>query len=106
MSNTFAQELQRAMLQNPTLPVIPMIHTNVVAGDDNAYWQGRFGAVSVIEYFEADGKAYFLDDDNVEDAVAAAYGKEYAEAQPEPKLVRLYAGLPWQKAVIVFVNEP
>lgn len=100
----FFQELQRVIAQNPSLPVVPMVHTDIVGGDESAYWSGKFSEVVVTEYFEVDGKAYFLDEGNIEDSIEAVHGRGYADSIPESRLVRVYAGLPWQKAVIVFIN--
>ncbi|MDE7242957.1 MAG: hypothetical protein K2O18_03130 [Oscillospiraceae bacterium] len=102
--SNFFQELQRVIAQNPSLPVVPAVHTDVVGGDSPGYWPGKFRKILVTEYVELNGRAYFLDEDGIEETVAAAYGAKYADALPESKLVRVYAGLPWQKAIIVCID--
>ena len=101
--SNFSQELQRVIAQNPSLPVVPVVQADVVGGD-SGHWSGKFGEISVTEYFEMNGRAYFHNEDTIEETVKEVYGAKYTDALPESKLVRVYAGLPWQKAVIVFID--
>lgn len=43
-------DLLQLMKENPDLPVIPMVDSDVVAGDEYGYWMGSIGKCEVREF--------------------------------------------------------
>lgn len=48
--NENTQSLLKLVIENPDLPIVPMVHYEVVGGDDCGYWLGSFGKAVVGEY--------------------------------------------------------
>lgn len=61
--NEQTKRLLSLVEENPTLRVFPMVHYEVVAGDDYAYWGGIFESVSVDEVYTNDERIWFRSED-------------------------------------------
>lgn len=48
--NENTQNFLRLVKENPDLPIVPMVHYEVIGGDDYSYWLGSFGKAVVGEY--------------------------------------------------------
>ena len=48
--NENAQIFLKLVKENPDLPIVPMVHYEVIGGDDYSYWLGSFGKAVVGEY--------------------------------------------------------
>lgn len=88
---------------NPDLPTIPMVESEVVAGDDCNRWSGVIGKARVREYtfmqMYADGEQYIFEDDtsNLKWYLA---DKGYTEEQIEEKIAKIK----WQKAIFLDID--
>lgn len=88
---------------NPDLPTIPMVESEVVAGDDCNRWSGVIGKARVREYtfmqMYADGEQYIFKDDtsNLKWYLA---DKGYTEEQIEEKIAKIK----WQKAIFLDID--
>ena len=105
----YREELFRLIQENPDLPVVPMVDSEIVA-DDCGYWLGAWGRASVDEYFisERAERVFFKSDDAVFDTLERHMSCEEFEALPESEeeCRPYYDRLPWIKAIIVYINLP
>ena len=88
------EKLFRLMQENPELPVVAMVDSEIVADDGYNRWLGVWGCSYIGEYLIGEEHLFFREDD---DYYADMTGKQEAEA---------YAGLPWIKAIIVYIDLP
>lgn len=97
------------MQENPDLPVVPMVDSEIVA-DDCGYWLGSWGRACVDEYFisERAERVFFKSDDDVFDVLEKHLSYEEFEALPESEeeCRPYYDKLPWIKAIIVYIDLP
>lgn len=95
---------------NPDLPVIPMVDAEIV-GDDYGWWLGEWGYSEVTEYYNGKEKIHFKYDDD-EDVLNDIRGCEYGHdlkgrdiyELSDEEWDKLYASLPWEKAIVVRIN--
>lgn len=108
MENT--KTLPELIIENPTLPVIPMVEADVV-GDDYGYWMGEWGSCSITEYYVGRERIHFRNDDEedvLSDMVGCKPGCDtngndiYAMSIKEWE--KLYEALPWIKCIAVYIN--
>lgn len=103
---TRGEELFKLMQENPELPVVPMVDSDVVPDDDCARWTGSWGSASIDEYFTHDGRIFFRSDEDIDDVLSYALnGEEYDETTDE-EAEAVYDALPWIKAIIVNIDTP
>jgi hypothetical protein len=107
MLNTLIQ----LITENPDLPVIPMVDTEVVCGDEYGYWMASFGDCTIREFavdeWYGDGIIKYRDEPDAEDNLieAIAEGKydgtdeDYTKAKEEAEKL-------WTKAIIVKIELP
>lgn len=103
------EELFNLMQENPELPIVPMVNSDVVA-DDAGYWLGSWGSSYVDEYFysEQAERYFFKSDDDVFDVLERCLPDEEFEELPETEeeCRPFYDALPWTKAIVVYINLP
>lgn len=102
-------ELFKLMQENPELPIVAMVDTEVVAGDDFGRWIGALGYVYVDEYLippEYDEPILFKSNDDVFDTLERYLPAEEFNALPESEQEcrEIYNALPWTKAIIVNID--
>jgi len=97
-------ELIKLIQENPELPIVPMVDGSI-AEDDCRYWLGAWGKVEVDEYIVTSEMVIFKSEDDVFIALQYAMPEEY-ESLPdtESECRPYYEALPWQKAIIVYIN--
>lgn len=111
MSKT--EELIKLIQENPDLPVVPMVDTELVADDCYAWWLGGWGWSKVIEYYIGREHIHFKDDDQ-EDALVDMIGCKYSCTEDgrdvfdlsDEEWEALYESLPWTKAIAVYITTP
>lgn len=100
-------ELFHLMKENPDLPVIPMVDSEICS-DDYAYYLGVWGPVSVDEYLICKRYDYvaFKSDDDVFDVLEKYLTDEEFVKLPESEKEcrEIYNKLPWTKAIIVKIE--
>lgn len=107
-------EFLKLVRDNPDLPIVPMVDSEIVAEDGYAWWLGSFGCASVGEYvcFNMHGENRFYTRDEqceIEEYIA---DEIYEDALVEPcegieKLAHERAeALPWVKAILVRIGLP
>ena len=102
--------LFRLMKENPDLPVVPFVDSEIVK-EGVGYWQGSWGLAMVDEYVIAARAECFIfkSDDDVFDALEKYMSWEDFENLPEDEETcrrEYYDKLPWTKAIIVYINLP
>lgn len=106
------REFLLLVLENPELPVVPMVYSECVGGDDQfAYWLSKVGRSEIREFaideWYHDGAIVYRDEANAEETLIEAIAEtkyngtdeDYEKAKEEA------AGL-WTKAIIVYITTP
>lgn len=109
--NENTKALLQIIRENPELPVIPMVGTEVVADDTYGHWMASFGSVAVDEYLLAKNgydSILFKSDDDVFDTLEKMLPEEELDKLPdsEAECRPFYDALPWKKAIIVYIETP
>ncbi len=110
-------QLFNLMKENPDLPVLPMVHSEIVADDDYVYWIGAWGSSSVEEYILTDEGVRFRGDDGNDLGEMMITINRYDpwwensivnldEAEQNKLVEEKYDSLPWKKAIIVYIKLP
>ncbi len=109
MSNV--EEFLRLVKENPDLPIVPMVDTEVVADDSFGWWLGKWGHSEVTEYYRGREGVHFKDDDE-EDVLQDLDGCRYAK-DPQGRDIydlsdeewdALYKTVPWIKCIAVHIT--
>lgn len=106
-------KLLKLISENPTLPVVPFVYNEVVAGD-YGYWIGSWGDCDVDEYvlIEKNGDTRFCargEQDEIEEYFANEIfykDKNLSDEQIEEMAHEQAEALPWKKAILVYVGTP
>ena len=105
------EELLKLIKENPNLPIVPMVESEVVAGDDYSYWIGEWGCCEVTEYYLGNEKVHFKSDDE-EDVLMDLQGCKWCMT-PDGKDIydlsdeewdKLYKSIPWIKCIVVYIT--
>ena len=107
------EELLRLMRENPDLPIIPMVWSEIVAEESSSYWIGSWDRCELTEYYIGREHVHFKDDD-AEDILTDMVGCEYGETKDgkdiwdlsDKEWNELFASLPWVKAIVVYIESP
>lgn len=103
-------EIIKLIEENPELPVVPMVDSEVVA-DDGGYWLGVWDVCKVTEYYKGRQYVHFRDDDE-EDVLNDLVGCEYGN-DPQGRDIydltdeewdALYKSVPWTKCIAVYIT--
>ena len=113
--NDKTAKLLRLISENPTLPVVPLVYSEVVGDDGYIYWLGSWRDCCVDEYVCVDtyyGDNHFYtrgDQDELEEYFAEKIFDENESLSDEDveRLAHEQAeALPWKKAILVYVTTP
>ena len=112
--NDKTAKLLKLISENPTLPVVPIVYSEVVGDDGYGYWLGSWGDCYVDEYVCIDkyGENHFYtrgDQDEIEEYFAEKILEENESLSDEDveRLAHEQAeALPWKKAILVYVTTP
>lgn len=103
-------ELFRLMQENPDLPVVPMVDSDIVADNYPNYWMGSWGNSHIKEYVLGKEYTHFREDDdwgNVEWTLSDGFvNYETFEGLSDEEVKSEYAALPWIRAIIVNIDLP
>lgn len=70
------EELFRLIKENPDLPILPMVDSEIVADDVCARWTASWGSAYVGEYIIGSERVWFKDEDEAEDILNDCIGGE------------------------------
>ena len=99
-------ELFRLIKENPELPILPMVDSEIVADDFCARWTGSCGSAEIKDYIIGNERVYFKDDDDAETVLNDCIGGVDYWEQPEDVVEREYNNLPWIRAIVVNIDLP
>lgn len=95
------------MQSHPNLTVVPMVRKEVVENTGHNYWMGSWGAASIDEFIITDEGVVFKDDDGPDgELLWSIIDSEKMEAMTIREMEATYNGLPWKKAIIVYIDLP
>lgn len=105
----YKRDLFRLMEEHPELPVVPMVDSEVVAGDEYGRWIGKFYDAKIAEYYIGEERVYIRDDNDageVEDLVSEICGYDVFEFMTDEEVKGAYFAVPWIRAIIVNIGLP
>lgn len=105
--NEHEQELRELIIDNPDLPVIFMVSSDVVGDDSSANWLASTSNVKVGEY--CCYKTHYYDDKNdLEEEYYVDHEDElkYLEDNEIDMIIKERTSSWWRKAIIVYVDIP
>lgn len=104
------EELFKLMQENPELPAVPMVDSEIVADDGYNRWRGAWGGSYIGEFLVGEEFVHFREDDDMEGIERTLtdgfINYEEFEAMTDAEAEGAYASLPWIKAIIVDINLP
>lgn len=114
--NEKTKEFLELIKNNPDLPIIPMVDSEVCCGNEYDYWCGSWTRSEVDEYciFHMRGEERFFsrdEQDKIEEYLADDFSdfEEYADLSDEEfnKVVKeKIEGLNWTRAIVVWIGLP
>lgn len=115
--NRVAMDLLKLSAENPTLPIVAMVQSEVVNGEDYGCWAGMVVRAKIEELWtcwEYDGRTWTreeAEDDLVDfmENIGQTEGAEKIQSLPDGPLferaaMKFIAGLPWGKAIVLHVD--
>lgn len=112
MNNT--KEFIKLVQENPDLPVVPMVNTEVVDDDCYSWWLGSFGHCEVTEYtcVEMYNESRFVTRDDI-DEIEEYFMNEILDEdeslsaeEVETMAIEKAKVLDWIKAIVVWIGTP
>ena len=103
-------ELFKLINENPELPILPMVDSEIVADDCYSRWIASWGNAEITEYINGENYFYFknLDDfHEVEKTLCDIIGwDEYEKINGYEEAVKAYNNLSWIRAIVVNIDLP
>jgi hypothetical protein len=108
---TKTEKLLQLVKENPDLPIIPMVETEVVCGDEYGYWMGSFEDCQIREFaideWYGEGIVRYRDDFNAEgDLIEAVAEGKYEGTDEDYERAKMEVKDMWTKAIIVKIGLP
>lgn len=89
---------------NPHLPIVPMVSSEVVPDDTWAYWMGNWGPAKIDQYLLHKGRMFFKDDDDSFDVLERIHYPRNVDEMTDEEINAAYDALPWIKAIVVYID--
>lgn len=107
--NNNTKQLMELMEQYPELPIVPMVHTEVVHDSDYyTRWISKIGESYIGRYICGKEALHFFDSEDLVEVLETLLDVRYQEWEleylPDEKLDDLYKGLNWTTAIIVDID--
>lgn len=104
------EKLFELLRENPDLPVVAMVDSEIVADDGYSRWMGSWGSCYIGEYIIGEERLHFREEDDFEEIEEAltdgAVTCEEFEIMSGEEAKGAYDSLPWIKAIIVDIDLP
>lgn len=94
------------MKQNPHLPVVPMVDSDVVADDTWGYWMGSWDNSGLDKYYKGEERIYFYDEKDMEELLVEVKGWDWYGAASVEECLEVYRAQPWVKCIVVYITTP
>jgi len=86
--------------QNPNLRILPMVETELVGGDDFAWWSGNWGESRLDERWDNEERIHFKSQDFNDLAEDEMDRKDWTRESAE-KIVNNYD---WEKVIVIKIT--
>lgn len=104
--------LLQLIKENPELPIVPLVDTDVVCDDSYSWWLGKWGQAEIKHYYLGNERVHIKEEDDEEDVLNDLAGCKYScdfEGRDIYELSdeewdKLYKSIPWTKAIIVRIT--
>lgn len=103
---TCITELLELIRQNPELPIIPMVNSEIIADDYCAFWMGSWGKACVTKYIRGEEHVFFYDESDMESCLEELEGYEWYENCTDAEALEKYRALDWIDCIVVYINTP
>lgn len=100
------EKLIELMNDNPDLPVVPMVETEVVGADTYSRWIASFGDCRVSDFYIGEERVYTDKDDLVEELVENEYFDLDKPDEEIWQIAEKRANKLMKKAIIVNIDLP
>lgn len=100
------EKLIKLITENPELPVIPFVGTDIVACDDYNRWVASFGECRVSDFYISDERVYTDMDDLINDIIEEEYFLSEKSDEEIMKLAEKQAHKLMAKVIIVDIDTP
>ena len=93
--------------ENPELPIMPMVETEVVGGDEYNSWLGEWGKVCIDEWWSDDEAIYFrseAEDRLIDDAMDSDEWEGMTDEEIEKAATEKVAKYDWEKCILVRIT--
>lgn len=98
------EKLLQLIRENPDLPIVPMVDSEVVADDFCAYWMGSWGSARIDQFLDT-GERIFFSDDDPEDVLTEIKGWDWYSEATDEDIDAEFKALPWERAIVVYINS-
>jgi len=102
------EKLLQLVKENPTLPVVPLVYSEIVCDDGYAYWLGQFGDCDVSEY-ACYNERFYTDREELEEDYYNRHDEEYDSSMSDDEItmdIKSKTESMWTKAIIVWIGLP
>lgn len=109
---TNIETLLTLIKENPDLPIVPLVDSEVVADDCYSWWLGAWGRAEIKEYYLGQEHIHFKGKDDEESVLCDMEGCKYSKT-PDGRDVydltdeewdALYKSIPWTKCIAVRIT--
>ena len=106
VANDNIQNLIKLILENPGIPVVPLVKSEVVCGNEYSHWYGNIGKVEIEKIYSVPGGAvYCYSDCELEEVLCEAIGyTDYDEIETEEEERTAFENLPWRTVIVVYIE--
>lgn len=98
------KSLFKLITENPTLPIVMFVATEVVAGDEYGYWLGHIKSASVEKTYTTQNGSVHLYRDDIYDVLKEDFGWNWEDFINDQEAQATYDGLPWKEAIAVYIE--
>lgn len=114
VDDRFTEEMREFLLlvlENPELPVVPMVYTDCVGGDEYSYWLSKVGRSEIREFaideWYHDGAIVYRDEANAEETLIEAIAEtKYNGTDEDYEKAKEEASGLWTRAIVVYITNP
>lgn len=99
------EKLFQLIKENPELPIIPMVDSEIVADIGYSWWMGSWGDAEVDKYICTDERIYLKSQEDVDIVENFVPYEDYMDMSDE-ELEDYFENLPWIEAIMVCINLP
>lgn len=104
---TNIETLLTLIKENPELPILPMVDSEVVADDSYTWWLGKWGSAEILHYYLGEERVHIKEFDDEEDVLndLINYSGDDIYDLSDDEWNKLYKSIPWTKAIMVKIGE-